>query len=95
MNVFAVTHGETEWRLSGKHTGTTNIPLTDHGRRLAERMWPVLAKNFSGLAFCSPMQRTRETLRRWISWRVAWVASVAWSCPNAYAGQAAGVGRGR
>ena len=61
MNVFAIRHGETEWSLSGKHTGTTDIPLTGHGRRLAERMRPVLARNFSGLAFCSPMQRARET----------------------------------
>jgi probable phosphoglycerate mutase len=52
----------TEWSLSGKHTGTTDIPLTDHGGgRAAERMRPVLAKNFSGPALCSPMQRARET----------------------------------
>ena len=61
MNVFAIRHGETEWSLSGKHTGTTDIPLTDHGRRLAERMRPVLARNFSGRALCSPMRRARET----------------------------------
>ena len=61
MNVFAIRHGETEWSLSGKHTGTTDIPLTDHGRRLAERMRPVLARNFSGLALSSPMQRAQET----------------------------------
>jgi probable phosphoglycerate mutase len=61
VNVFAIRHGETEWSLSGKHTGTTDIPLTDHGRRLAERMRPVLAKNFSTLALCSPVQRARET----------------------------------
>jgi broad specificity phosphatase PhoE len=61
VNVFAIRHGETEWSFSGKHTGATDIPLTDHGRRLAERMRPVLARNFSGLALCSPMQRAQET----------------------------------
>jgi broad specificity phosphatase PhoE len=54
VNVFAIRHGETEWSLSGKHTGATDMPLTDHGRRLAERMRPVLARSFSGLALKMP-----------------------------------------
>ena len=61
MNVFAVRHGETAWSLSGQHTGTTDIPLTQSGRRLAERMRPVLAKEAFALVLCSPMQRARET----------------------------------
>ena len=61
MNVFAIRHGETAWSLSGQHTGTTDIPLTDNGRRLAERMRPVLAKNAFALVLCSPMQWARET----------------------------------
>ncbi len=61
MNVFAIRHGQTAWSLSGQHTGTTDIPLTDNGRRLAERMRPVLAANAFGLVLCSPMQRARET----------------------------------
>jgi broad specificity phosphatase PhoE len=56
VNVFAIRHGETAWRLSGQHVGTTDIPLTDNGRRPAERMRPVLAAE----AFAS-MQRARET----------------------------------
>ena len=61
LNLFAIRHGETAWSLSGRHTGTTNIPLTESGRRLAERMRPVLAKNAFALVLCSPMQRARET----------------------------------
>jgi probable phosphoglycerate mutase len=61
VNVFVIRHGETAWSLSGQHTGTTDIPLTDNGRRLAQRLRPVLAKETFALVLVSPMRRARET----------------------------------
>jgi len=61
VNVFAIRHSETAWSVSGQHTGTTDIPLTDNGRRLAQEMRPILAKQTFGLVLCSPLQRAKET----------------------------------
>jgi broad specificity phosphatase PhoE len=59
--VFLIRHGETEWSLSGQHTGSTDIPLTEHGEAMARLLAPVLAdRNFS-LVLCSPLQRARRT----------------------------------
>jgi probable phosphoglycerate mutase len=61
QRVFAIRHGETEWSLSGRHTGTTDLPLTENGRRLAERMRPALVKTSFALVLVSPMRRARQT----------------------------------
>jgi broad specificity phosphatase PhoE len=61
VNVFVMRHGETAWSVSGRHTSTTDLPLTDNGRRLAERLRPVLAREAFARVFVSPMRRARET----------------------------------
>jgi len=60
-DVVLVRHGETEWSLSGQHTGTTDIPLTERGRDDARRLEPLLSSAAFALVLSSPLQRARQT----------------------------------
>jgi len=59
--VCLVRHGETEWTITGQHTGRSDIPLTargeDQARKLARRL---RALRFAHV-FTSPLQRARRT----------------------------------
>jgi len=61
QKVYLVRHGETEWSLSGQHTGVTDIPLTENGRAAARLLQPVLADESFALVLTSPLHRARET----------------------------------
>ncbi|MFJ9906325.1 histidine phosphatase family protein [Streptomyces sp. NPDC101152] len=60
-DVFLVRHGETEWSRSGRHTGATDVPLTERGREEARRLVPLIRSHRIGAVFVSPLQRARET----------------------------------
>ncbi|HTN43215.1 MAG TPA: histidine phosphatase family protein [Nitrospiria bacterium] len=61
QHVYLIRHGETEWSLSGQHTGITDIPLTENGRNVARLLKPVLDKESFARVFSSPLRRARET----------------------------------
>jgi probable phosphoglycerate mutase len=63
QEVWLVRHAETEWSRSGKHTGRTDVPLTDAGRERARELGSRLAGREFALVLVSPLERARETAR--------------------------------
>jgi len=61
--VILVRHGETEWSRDGRHTGRTDVPLTEHGREQAEAVGAALRDRDFALVLTSPLGRALDTCR--------------------------------
>jgi broad specificity phosphatase PhoE len=61
--VVIVRHGETEWSRAGKHTGRTDVPLTDAGRGQAQLVGAALRSRRFAAVWTSPLSRALETCR--------------------------------
>jgi len=67
--VFIIRHGETEWSLNGRHTGTSDIPLTANGekriratgRALVGEDRLIVPRNLAHI-YVSPRKRAQRTL---------------------------------
>ncbi len=59
--LYLIRHGETAWSLTGRHTGSTDIPLTAHGEAMAHGLAGLLDPVPFAAIFSSPRARARQT----------------------------------
>jgi probable phosphoglycerate mutase len=59
--IVLVRHGQTLWSESGRHTGSTDIALTDEGEQEAKALVHALAGYDVALTLSSPLQRAWRT----------------------------------
>ena len=64
MKILLARHGETEWSRDRRHTGRTDIPLTENGRRQAAVLRGPLANRSFARVLSSPLSRALETCRQ-------------------------------
>ena len=57
--IWLLRHGATEWALSGRHTGKTDVPLLPEGEEEAKALSPILETHQFAAVYSSPLQRQR------------------------------------
>jgi broad specificity phosphatase PhoE len=61
--IWVARHGATEWSVSGRHTGRTDVALTEKGRREAVALVRPLSAHRFASVLTSPLIRARDTAR--------------------------------
>ena len=61
LRLYLIRHGETEWALTGQHTGRTDIGLTRHGENEARELGRHLRNLRFTTVLSSPLKRARQT----------------------------------
>jgi broad specificity phosphatase PhoE len=61
--LFLARHGETEWTVTRRHTGSTDVPLTDAGELQAVELGQLLTGVEPDRVLSSPMRRALDTAR--------------------------------
>ncbi|KFX92484.1 hypothetical protein O988_07243 [Pseudogymnoascus sp. VKM F-3808] len=81
--VFVVRHGETEWSLNGRHTGTTELPLTANGEKRVKATGHALIGNDRLIVpssllhvYVSPRHRAQRTLELL---DIGWAEKLPWA----------------
>jgi broad specificity phosphatase PhoE len=60
-DLWLLRHAQTPWSIDGRHTGRTDIPLTEAGRDAARALRERVAGHPFAAVLCSPLARARET----------------------------------
>ena len=61
ISIYLIRHGETQWSITGQHTGRTDIPLTAHGESQARELEKSLSDIRFSHVLTSPQQRAQRT----------------------------------
>jgi broad specificity phosphatase PhoE len=59
--IYLIRHGKTEWSKAGKHTGLTDIELTEQGKEEAKSIGKALKEISFEKVFSSPLKRAHNT----------------------------------